>query len=162
MLPTLKDTPEFGVRYGTDEDTAFVYDSWLKSYRQSPDACRMTRDVYMRTQKRIIAECLSRGTLIVACNPTDRRQIYGYSCVEYTRIGFVFHWIFVKYPFRKLGFARELIELLIQNAPADLPLLASHISFPGFFEHVGPKYKITYDPSLKEGHHEREHANAKH
>ncbi len=99
------------------KDESFIYNSWLKSHRSSPECKFLDNDTYYNNHKLIIQKILSReGTnIILACNPEDEDQIYGWLVEETYQLPSssstrVIHYIYVKYNFRRMGIGRMLFE----------------------------------------------------
>jgi len=138
-------------RAGASTDKNFIFNSWLKSFRKSPMNRRITGEVYFQGQARTIERLLGRSFVAVACNSDERSQVFGYLVWENPdeRV-FVFHWIYVKYPYRHLGIAKGLIQMVVDQAAPETKFFASHIPVRGFFEHISKQFPVTYDPTKKE------------
>lgn len=87
-------------------DDAFIYSSWLKSYRQSPAAKEFSNDVYYSGQSRLIARLMKEATILLACSQDDEDQVYGYICFGPGLL----HYLYVKHAYRGYGIARLLTE----------------------------------------------------
>lgn len=104
------DTPLFTIRPLAKEDVPFVYNSMLKSYRDSPTVAGIPNTIYYAEHHRIIEGILAdpQSRVHVACNSEDPAQIYGYA-IGRTAPGLaIIDWIYVKHPFRSFGIARAL------------------------------------------------------
>lgn len=137
-------------RFGTAQDANFIMNSWLKSYRPSPANNRIDSDIYFPRQSKVIKRCLANSYVVVACNCDDSEQIYGYLIAQPLADDVVFHWMYVKYPYRKLGIARWMLKLVIDQATEGTKFFASHVPVKGFFEHISEVFSITYDPTKKD------------
>lgn len=106
----------FAFRPMSKADEAFIYNSWLKSYRDSPTVRSVPNSLYFAAHHDVIEQLLSSPTanVIIACNPEDPEQIYGYGVGD---VG-VIHWIYVKHPFRGNGLGRALEQRLVGTADA--------------------------------------------
>lgn len=124
------------------EDGNFVFSSWLKSYRGSDFAKHMTNDVYYGHHKSIVAALIAKSIILVACNPEDENQVFGYIVFEHER-GCLVHWLYVKYTYRKLGVANALIGQL-PNGSGGITL--THIGRS--FQELKAKYNLEYNPYL--------------
>lgn len=98
-----------------ESDHAFVYSSFLNSYRDSPMVRGVPNTIYFKKQHDLIERILvsPRCRAIVACSATDPTTIYGYILGETNEIRrdtleLVVHWVYCKQPFRNCGIAREL------------------------------------------------------
>lgn len=123
------------------DDINFLYNSWLQSYRAAPSARPMTNDVYFATQKAIIHNCLQRGNVLLAVDTEDPSSIFGYICYEPQLV----HFIYVKYPFRKLGIAKKLFA----EAQIDLtnPIIVTHWTFASQ-QYQQKSNNLIYNPLL--------------
>lgn len=127
-------------RAGAVDAGPFVFSSWLKSHRNEGDNKHMANDVYFARMQHRINSLLHRSATIVAHNPDDAGQIYGWMCFEGPPP--VIHYVYVKYPFRRLGVARRLFA--IAN-PIGAPIRVTHTGrCSGAVKH---RYQLTYDPS---------------
>jgi len=95
--------------YSPENDTAFVFSSWLRSYRFSLQTKDIPTAFYYRCHHKLIEDILERPDvrISVACLQTDPSLIFGWACFE----GPVLHYIFVKPPYRRLGIAKTLVRL---------------------------------------------------
>lgn len=124
------------------EDINFFYNSWLVSYRNTLQNLAISNPIYYQTQKEVIHNCITNGDVIMACDPEDHNSLFGFICYE----GNVVHYIYVKYPFRRLGVANELLK----KAGIDTKdFMASHWS-PAAQYYQKNHGTVTYDPTLKE------------
>lgn len=110
----------FDIRPADADDVQFVVGTWIEGFRKgSPWAKRLTNDVYFRHHGSVVAALLSRSEVLVACDRTDPRVIYGDVVFERaTAEGPALHWVYVRKSMRLLGVARAL--LLATGLPPDL------------------------------------------
>lgn len=92
-------------------DTSFLFDSWLKSYRRSAFASPIVGKVYYPEQQRLVGKLLGRSMVAIAANVEDPAQILGYAVFEHMHADTVFHYVYVKQPFRALGIAAKLVSM---------------------------------------------------
>ncbi len=99
-------------------DHAFIYNSALKSYRDSPMVRGIPNTIYFAKQHALIENFLAdpRCLGIVACSVNDPTQIYGYLLGQSYPEGIAVHWVYVKQPFRNCGIARKLYETFTKQA----------------------------------------------
>ncbi len=101
------------VRLGAPGDVAFVFSTWLWSYRRNSDFARaMHWKVFMHYHRKVLERITSRPScrLLVAHQPGNRDIIYGYMVVESGIADRdVVHYIFVKEAWRRFGIATSLI-----------------------------------------------------
>lgn len=101
------------IRPAVGTDVPFVADSWLESFRMSHAAGPVPMDLYWPLYREIIARALQRPNMrcLIACNPEDESQIYGYLCHEVSDTGVpVIFYCFTKQVFRRVGVQRALFE----------------------------------------------------
>lgn len=120
-------------------DGNFVFNSWLRSHRDEAECSFMTNDVYYARQADRVRRVLKRAGVIVACNPEDSGQIFGFICFEPG----IAHYVYVKYPFRKFGIARHLVERALGRV-GDSPIVATHTG--RCWHSVKARYRLTFDP----------------
>lgn len=96
-------------------DLPFIYNSWLRSYKESPDN-PIKGDAYYSYQKMLLISILSRSQISILCDPKDINQIFGYAVYELTDDSVILHWIHTKHLFRRFGFARFIIENIMNLA----------------------------------------------
>lgn len=108
------------IRPAEADDVSFVVGTWVEGYRRgSPWAHRLRDHVFFRHHQPVIAEILSRAEVLVACDQSDPRVIYGDVVFELeTPEGPAIHWIYVKKSLRRLGVGRRLLEAT--GLPVDL------------------------------------------
>ena len=130
------------LRSSIESDVNFIYNSWLKSLKQSFDC--IDNKIFYDNHKKIIEKILSTATVTVCCNPEDEEQIFGYIVHEkYTDLSLV-HYIYVKHTYRKYGFATKLIDSVENNS--GLPHIAT--SHTRMFEIIGPKWGLIFNPYI--------------
>ena len=92
------------------EDKAFVFNSWLKSFRNGFFCKNVDNTIYFLNHHKIVDSCTLKGKTIVCCNADDPKIIYGYVCYEEIEGQFVLHYVYVKNIYRKLGLAKQLLQ----------------------------------------------------
>lgn len=110
------------VRHATEGDVGFIFNSWLKSYRSSSFSKFIPGPVYFDHHHKVIEAILKRATVLVACNPKDNNQIYGYLVFEQQLDVFVGHYTYVKDAYRKMG----VLGLLLNAAKLPNNYFYSH------------------------------------
>lgn len=123
-------------------DKNFIFNSWLKSYRKSEFAKAQCNAVYFDNYKKIVERILRKSLIIVACNPEDYMQVYGY--IVYEELpgnNLLAHYIYVKFPYRKFGVATQLIAAVRKNAN---PVLISHHT--SIIDKIAKDLPFVYDP----------------
>ena len=101
------------LRFVTPEDTAFIIQSWVKSYWQGfVSFCHeISPPIYNKNQRRVIENILTdcKKTSLVAHVPEEPDVIIGWAVIE-KRLGErLVHYVYVKEAFRKFGIAERLV-----------------------------------------------------
>jgi GNAT superfamily N-acetyltransferase len=110
-------------------DIDFVFDSWLRSYFhylktkthfQNRELDPNWKDplldiqVFFPEHRRIIENL--DATVLLAVNPEDTEQIYGWMCASHpNEEAVILHYCFVKQPFRHLGISKELLKASLKE-----------------------------------------------
>lgn len=107
------------IREPSLEDTSFILNSWLKSFRNSFFARVCPNDIYYKFQAEIIKWCLENHEVKVLCVKEDEYQIVGYIVYGYIDQEIVnIDYLYVKQTFRRMGIAERLIEEMKFSSPA--------------------------------------------
>lgn len=103
---------EVNIRPIEEDDYAFVYSTWLRSYRfNSVFTRKLTNKVYYEWHHKAIERIFGRGGFcIIACDTSDKNVVFGYIVGERTSSGDIIHFIYVKKAFRKLGIMAKLLD----------------------------------------------------
>ena len=105
------------IRSMVPEDESFIYSSWLKSYRNSPNAANMPNQVFYDNHKRIIQNIINTAQVSIICSSEDSDHIFGFICWEPTDSNFdIYHYLYIKYPYRKMGLANYLFDSIGGNS----------------------------------------------
>jgi len=99
------------IRPATQEDVGFIFNAWLKSYRNSNFARQLSNTIYFAEHHKVIERLLRNYTTVIACNPEDPEQIYGFINAGFTDNIFTLNYVYIKHPFRKMGIAKELFNV---------------------------------------------------
>ena len=110
--------PLFVLRQVETADLPFIYNSWLKSYRDAPAVAGIPNTLYYQGQHALIERLLKDSVVVVACSSDDPSQIMGYGVgeVQPSPGRTVLHWLYVKHPFRGFGIMRSLEGALVNKA----------------------------------------------
>jgi GNAT superfamily N-acetyltransferase len=128
-------------------DEAFIFSSWIKSYRDSIKELGILRpirpDIYYSGQHIKIEEIIKRGaTILIASEEEDPTQIYGWVCFEGMPPDAILHFVYVKANFRRMGLGSTLINEAIKGSPA----FFTHDSI--YADYFKGKLPLTYNPFL--------------
>jgi hypothetical protein len=128
----------------TKADEAFIFSTWLKSYRHSQFASDMSNDVFFTYHKGIVADILKVSKVILIVNPEDPDQIYGYAVAQQVGSRLITHFVYVKYNFRKLGLAKAIAQHM--NLFSESVNFITHV--PRNYKSFKGKLKLEYCPYL--------------
>lgn len=111
---------EFELRSITTEDVGFVFNAWLKSFKTgSYNAKRHLDKIYYDEHHKLIEDIIANPNtnIIIACNPEDTTQCYGFACGETitdsTGKQYLFlHYVYVKQFARNKKIGSQLIQAL--------------------------------------------------
>lgn len=150
-------------RKGRESDLAFVYSSWLQSFRdinilkvktggERADGFPETKEVstgpalyererYFKNQRDLVTAILKNSELTVVVNPEDPDQLYGYAVHRELTPGVrVLSYLYIKHPFRRMGLAKALYQniggaqVVTHGSPSTRKLIATQ--------------KLVYDPFI--------------
>ena len=108
----MKTNSPIRLRPSVEEDLPFIYNSWLKSYRFSHFGEKITNTIYFTDHHKVLENLIKQSKVIVACNPEDPSQVYGY-IVGGAREGvFLLHFLYVKHTFRNMGIGKTLLDAM--------------------------------------------------
>ena len=95
-----------------ETDRAFVLDSWLRSYLESPLGTALGGDRFFLHQ-RPVSERLLRACRVVVARPLDWPEgIAGWACADSAPGVFVLHYAVVKRDYRRIGVGRRMLAEL--------------------------------------------------
>lgn len=132
------------IRPANAEDVSFIFNSWLKSFRSSNHARGVCNTVYFAEQHKLIERLVKSSQVIIACNPADPTQLYGYICAGSQDGIFCLHYLYVKHSFRGLGIAKILINAFEHDFNA--AGIFTHMTKP--MEHLAVKFNLVYHPYI--------------
>lgn len=98
------------VRKAVPTDIPFLFNSWLKSYRDSRFASSITTTIYYTEHHKVVERLLKTCDVFVACNPQDQLELYGYICAEKVDGILVIHYVYTKHTYRRLGIGKALLN----------------------------------------------------
>jgi hypothetical protein len=105
-------------------DYAFISNAWLRSYRHSAFAGKIPSDVYFYKHEPLIARVIEASEIIIACNPDDQDQLFGFLCYENKKSWYYAHYIYVKKVFRGMDIATDMLKM--SGLDSSLKHLATH------------------------------------
>tara|TARA_R110002126_G_scaffold287977_1_gene441119 strand:- start:310 stop:711 length:402 start_codon:yes stop_codon:yes gene_type:complete len=126
-------------RPASADDMNFILNSWLKSYKDSVICENIPANIYYEEHKKTVETHIANSSIIMAVNPEDPDQIFGYCVYE---APMTLHYMYVKYPFRKFGIGKDLY------LEAGSPTIVSHL--PRDYKTLKKKYGLIYTPYIKD------------
>ena len=99
------------IRPVNGEDLAFIYATWLRSYRNdSLIGLSTKKSIFYENYQRILDHILMKDStkVFIACKPDDPSVIFGYIIAEPSKA--ILHYSFTKDAFRRYGVARALFN----------------------------------------------------
>jgi ribosomal protein S18 acetylase RimI-like enzyme len=106
------DRTNIAIRPANSEDVSFIYNSWLKQYRErsrfaSPIHPKIFYDRHHKVLERILAVT---STQVLVCSPKENPEtILGYLVFTNANVP-ILHFVYVKAAFRRLGIASALFK----------------------------------------------------
>ena len=127
-----------------DEDHAFLFNSFLKSYRFSPFAEKITNTIYFEDHHKLIERIIENSKVLVACNPSDPSQLYGYILAGEEEGVVVIHFVYVKHTFRNMGIGKTLLDAV--GHESDKAAVYTHHT--RMSDKLASKYNFVFHPYL--------------
>ena len=131
------------LRPHTNEDENFIYDTFLKIYREVDPNNFIPADNYFSNQRSVIKSLLSKSKVLIATDIENIDYIYGYIIYDFVKDFLVLHWLHIKKPFRNQGIANDIIKTLYPRTKSDI-IVCTHKS--RVFKQLKDRYKLQYDP----------------
>ena len=132
------------LRTANDEDLPFIFSSWLKSYRSSHFAKKITNTIYFGDHHKVIEHLLKNSIVMISCNEEDPSQIYGYAVGSQVDGIFILHFIYVKHTFRNMGIG----SMLLDSYGFDKENASLYTHHTDVAERLSAKYNFVYHPYL--------------
>lgn len=132
------------IRAAANEDIGFIFNSWLKSYRNAQYVNGISNTIYFSSHHKLIEQILIRSNVQIACSQEDPSQIYGYSVSEKMEGFLVVHYVYVKHPFRNLGIGNSLL----QTSGYDPKNATINTHSTDLSRRVQGKYNLVFHPYL--------------
>lgn len=132
------------VRPAVEGDIAFIFSSWLKSYRSALQVKQIINTVFFAEHHKVIEGILKTSTTYVICDAADPVNIFGYICAEEIDGVFVLHYIYVKHTYRNLGLGKLLLNQF--NHETGSAGMCTHLTKIG--EKLAEKYGFVFSPYL--------------
>lgn len=132
------------LRSAIDADIPFIFNSWLKSFRNQHTMREVSNEIYYTEQHKQIEKLLQNFPCLVACPDQSSEQIIGWMCAGYIESVFVVQYTYVKEPFRTLGVCRALLNQF--KHPGVTGGVFTHPTRSGW--QVAPHFGLIYHPFI--------------
>jgi hypothetical protein len=136
--------PLIRLRPANEEDVNFIFNSWLKSFRNSAFARHIPNSIYYTEQHKLIEKLVKNFSVIIACNDEDASQVYGWICAGEVQNIFCLHYIYVKHSFRSMGIAKLLFNSF-KHDPSTAGIYTHHCRIA---DTMASKTNMIYDPYI--------------
>jgi ribosomal protein S18 acetylase RimI-like enzyme len=93
------------IRDALPSDLAYVKNTWVKSFGDSPWGQSLNRAVYREGHSRLVEALTERCAIAIACDTEDTDVVFGWLAYE----GGVVHFCYVREAMRRQGIARSLL-----------------------------------------------------
>lgn len=95
-------------------DLPLILDSWLNSFRDGAFVRGIPDNIYYDRHRRVVDDLLKRSFVLVLCSEKNPNVIVGWLCGEKTaERALIIHYVYIKRRFRKQGFGRILVQMLL-------------------------------------------------
>lgn len=104
---------EYAFRASAPTDRNFILKSWNKTYRGEAINSHMSSELYYQQSNSMFSNILDKYGAIIACNPDNPDQIYGFAVAAYLPDDeWVLFWIQVKSIYTRLGIGTALFNFI--------------------------------------------------
>lgn len=130
----------------TEKDTNFIYNSFLKSYRNTYPMTLVPDTLYFKPQSEVIEFLLETAECFVAVYPEDPSEIIGYIIYQNMVDAAVIHYIYIKNHYRGSKIAIDIVNSILSNYNL---IIATHIcnSYSKLKNKIN-NCEVIYDPFL--------------
>ena len=125
-------------------DLNFILNSYLKSYRNSPETKDIVNGIYFSDYRDRIALLLQSSEVTVICAEDDEDHIIGYAVHRLIGDWPLIHYVYVKHPFRGMKMATTMLETLYPEFGHRMSVV-SHM--PKNWKKLKDKFNLIYNPN---------------
>ena len=136
--------PLVRLRKASQEDVGFIFNSWLKSFKNASFCRNVTNTIYYAEHHKVIERLLKSNETIIACNDNDPSQIYGFINAGIIEGIFCLNYIYVKQSFRNFGIGKSLLNAF-EHDQTHASVFTHHTRMA---EKLAAKYNMVYHPYL--------------
>lgn len=102
--------PSVTLRAAKPSDAALILDSWMRSYWRGGNAPNLPLSLFNIGHREVVEGLLKRCAVVVASNPEDEDQVFGWCCFERRKAIAVVHFVYVKHAFGRSGIGSALVK----------------------------------------------------
>lgn len=110
----MSEKPRIHLRPPEAGDLPFIFNSFLKSYRDSSAVSGIPNSIYYKEMHAIVERMLTRSNVVIVCDPGEPGIVFGYGVAEVVKDDLILHWLYVKHSFRNFGLAKEIERELLK------------------------------------------------
>ena len=140
----MEENKSIRLRPMVEDDLAFIFNSWLKSYRFSHFGEKITNTIYFSDHHKVVENLIGTSKVVVACNQDDPTQVYGYIVGGKLDGISVLHFIYVKHTFRNMGVGKTLLDAMGH----DKEKAGVYTHHTRMADKLAAKYNFVYHPYL--------------
>lgn len=144
------------IREASEGDVSFLFSSWLKSFRKGTMCYGVDDTIYFNEQHKLVERLLLSSKVLLACEPEDPANIYGYLVYEKIDNIMVIHYAYVKHTFRCMG----VFNALFAASGQDKNLGGAHTHTTSLASRLALKYNLIYHPYILMNYKQRETVKA--
>ena len=133
---------EFVTRGLIDEDRAFIFNSYLKGYRENHPLHWAPHALYFGPQAKVLEFLLQSAQTAVACFPEDPGEILGYAIYQHVPAALILHYVYARR--RGVGIGGGLVRSIAEDKRL---LIATHACDDyRTLRHKAAPMRVTFDP----------------
>ena len=101
------------IRASVPSDEPAIYAHWINCLANQRPFSKLDTNWFSAAQHALVERLLSRCRVLVACDPEDANQLYGFVVVGWRQR--VLYWVYVKLDFRRGAVATRLMRKAFEN-----------------------------------------------
>ncbi len=132
---TIAKSELFSIRDYLPEDLHFILSTWLRGLFYNSNTFRgIDKKSFFQHYEPVLRRLIASSRGRIACLVEDPSVILGYAFYEIPKLDVILHYIYVKQAFRRIGIAKDLMPMKI-NQVTHLTLLGQKI-LESHFKHI--------------------------
>lgn len=124
------------------EDEAFIYSSWLKSFRDEPTFRKMPNEHFFTLHRKIVEGLIATAKIKLLVMEEDKDHLLGFICFDNSKAFDILHFMYIKTSFRKLKLSRVLLDEALSKD--ERPCYYTHHTYGAEF--IAPSINAVYYP----------------